>query len=86
MNTFLISAITKGWPPILLVAALLSWGGIAEPAPPLDPQLLEAAEQGDLALVSALLKKGADVHEKTPFGGTALERAARSGHLNVVSL
>src|SRR5271165_1131162 len=43
-----------------------------------------AAARGHLAMVQALLAKGAEVNAKTPGGWTALMKAAEGGHLAVV--
>ena len=43
-----------------------------------------AAACGHLAMVQALLAKGAEVNAKTPGGWTALMNAAEGGHLAVV--
>jgi Ankyrin repeats (3 copies) len=46
--------------------------------------LINAANNGDLASVKALLAKGADVNAKTSYGWTALICASQHGHLEVV--
>ncbi len=51
-----------------------------------EPELLEAAEAGDIAAVEALLAAGAQVNDASPSGETALMRATSKGRLNVVRL
>ena len=49
-----------------------------------DEDLLNAARQGDLPTVKALIDKGAPIEAKTPYGQTPLYLAAMSGHETVV--
>ncbi|MCM3869666.1 MAG: ankyrin repeat domain-containing protein [Pyrinomonadaceae bacterium] len=76
-------------PIVLLVLALLF---ISSPAPAqnaqqeLNDQMWEAVRKGDVALVTALLDKGADVNAKFRYGTTALFKAAERGHTEVVKL
>ena len=76
-------------PIILLVLALLS---ISTSAPAqnaqqeLNDQMWEAVRKGDVALVTALLDKGADVNAKFRYGTTALFKAAERGHTEVVKV
>jgi len=49
-----------------------------------NADLLEAARQGDLAAVKALLAKGGDLETKTAYGQTPLYLAAMQGHPEVV--
>uniref|UniRef100_A0A7S2XEP6 Uncharacterized protein n=1 Tax=Lotharella oceanica TaxID=641309 RepID=A0A7S2XEP6_9EUKA len=49
-----------------------------------DRQLIELAEKGDLAGVKTLLARGAHVEARDKFQFTALIRAAKSSHLEVV--
>ena len=76
--------------PIILVSLTLLF--ISSPAPAqsaqqqLNDQMWEAVRQGDLALVTALLDKGADVNAKFRYGTTALFKAAERGHTDVVKL
>eukprot|EP00899_Mesostigma_viride_P003715 jgi/Mesvir1/13344/Mv24003-RA.1 len=44
-------------------------------------KLIEAAEQGDLAVVRLLVEDGADVNAEDKEGSTALMAAARTGHV-----
>lgn len=46
--------------------------------------LIRAASSGDLALVIALVKAGADINKSSPGDGTPLIMAAKNGHLAVV--
>jgi ankyrin repeat protein len=52
----------------------------------LNDQMWEAVRKGDVALVTALLDKGADVNAKFRYGATALFKAAERGHTDVVKL
>lgn len=52
----------------------------------LNDQLFEATRKGDVAAVTALLDKGADVNAKFRYGTTALFKAAERGHVAVVKL
>lgn len=76
-------------PIILLVMAMLF---VSPPAPAqnakqeLNDQMWEAVRKGDVALVTALLDKGADVNSKFRYGTTALFKAAERGHTEVVKL
>src|SRR5262245_37987103 len=53
---------------------------------PLGDELITAAKRGDVAAVTALLDKGADVNAKTPYGVTALIAAADKGHAEVIKV
>src|SRR5687767_5877711 len=75
--------------PFLLLFALL----LAPPAvsaqdakQALNDQFFEAARKGDVAAVTALLDKGAEVNAKFRYGATALFKAAERGHADVVKL
>ncbi len=76
-------------PIILFILALLS---ISTSAPAqnakqeLNDQMWEAVRKGDVALVTALLDKGADVNAKFRYGSTALFKAAERGHTEVVKV
>ncbi len=63
-------------------------GGPATPAaPPVKPpEIVVAADKGDLTTVRALLEKGAGVDAPTGDGSTALMAASARGHLPVVQL
>jgi hypothetical protein len=52
----------------------------------LNDQFWEAVRQGDVANVTALLDKGADVNAKFRYGTTALFKAAERGHVEVVKI
>jgi len=52
----------------------------------LNEQLWEATRRGDVAAVTALLDKGADVNAKFRYGTTALFKAAERGNVEVVKL
>src|SRR5688572_19093113 len=76
-------------PIILLTLALLliPSGANAQNAPKeLNDQMWEAVRKGDVALVTALLDKGADVNAKFRYGTTALFKAAERGHTEVVKV
>ncbi|MBA3568701.1 MAG: ankyrin repeat domain-containing protein [Pyrinomonadaceae bacterium] len=74
--------------PIILLMLVLLF--ISSPAPAqnaqhqLNDQMWEAVRKGDVALVTALLDKGADVNAKFRYGATALFKAAERGHTEVV--
>jgi hypothetical protein len=57
-----------------------------DPKQQLNDQLFEAVRKGDVAAVTALLDKGADVNAKFRYGATALFKAAERGHAEVVKL
>jgi ankyrin repeat protein len=52
----------------------------------LNDQMWEAARRGDVAAVTAMLDKGADVNAKFRYGATALFKAAERGNTEVVKL
>lgn len=52
----------------------------------LNDQFWEAVRKGDLAAVTTLLDKGADVNAKFRYGATALFKAAERGHTDIVKL
>src|SRR5678815_3066036 len=69
----------------LIVASLLAlpvWAADRKT----DLALLDAAEQGDVASVEALLQQGASVATRNSQGNTALGYASRGGHLEVAKL
>lgn len=47
---------------------------------------MKAAAVGDVGRIKALLDNGADVNQKIMCQGTALEKAAEAGHLEVVKV
>jgi hypothetical protein len=69
---------------ILLIGPLLVLG--QNPKQELNDQFWEAVRKGDLASVTALLDKGADVNAKFRYGATALFKAAERGHVEIVKL
>lgn len=75
--------------PLLLLVALLLIP-LATPAQnskqELNDQFWEAVRKGDVAAVTGLLDKGADVNAKFRYGQTALFKAAERGHAEVVKL
>jgi hypothetical protein len=75
-------------PFLLLIALLLA--ALATPAQTskqeLNDQFWEAVRKGDVAAVTALLDKGADVNARFRYGTTALFKAAERGHTEVVKL
>ena len=50
----------------------------------INQKLILAVEKGELDKFKTLLKKGADVNAKTPFGIRPLMAAARGDNLNIV--
>jgi hypothetical protein len=66
--------------------ALLFAQGTTNPKQELNDQLFEAVRKGDVAAVTALLDKGADVNAKFRYGQTALFKAAERGYANVVKV
>ncbi len=77
---------------ILLTTLLFSWFPTWFPTSAqnanqeLNDQMWEAVRKGDVALVTALLDKGADVNAKFRYGATALFKAAERGHTEVVKV
>jgi len=57
-----------------------------DPKQALNDQLYEAVRRGDVAGVTALLDKGADVNAKFRYGATALFKAAERGNVEIVKL
>src|SRR5262245_33116784 len=68
----------------LLLAATAAFGQTSKQE--LNDQFCEAVRKGDLAAVTALLDKGADVNAKFRYGATALFKAAERGHTEIVKL
>jgi len=68
------------------VQALLKWGADVNAKEIYDETtaLMWAAEKGHTDTVQALLAKGADVNTKDIFGQTALIRAKKKGHKEIV--
>jgi len=56
------------------------------PKQELNDQLYEAVRKGDVAAVTALLDKGADVNAKYRYGTTALFKAAERGNAEVAKV
>src|SRR5690242_17424716 len=52
----------------------------------LNDQLFEAVRKGDVAAVTALLDKGADVNAKFRYGTTALFKAAERGNAEIAKV
>ena len=52
----------------------------------LNDKFWEAVRQGDLASVTSLLDRGAEVNAKFRYGATALFKAAERGHTEIVKL
>ena len=72
---------------VLLTLAFISGVAFAQASKQeLNDQFWEAVRQGDLAAVTALLDKGADVNAKFRYGATALFKAAERGHTEIVKL
>jgi dipeptidyl aminopeptidase/acylaminoacyl peptidase/ankyrin repeat protein/outer membrane protein assembly factor BamB len=74
---------------IAKVACILKWfetHRLSAEKVALSEELLSAARKGDVAMVRALLIKGADVNARSSYGVTALSFAADKGHLDVVKL
>jgi len=65
--------------------AILCTGVLANSAVP-EPELVKAAEIGDVVKVQSLLRQGASVDQTGRYGSTALMRAADHGHREVVAL
>ena len=86
MRTQRIPVIAKQWLGVILLLALLPWGGIAGAVPTLDEQLVQAAAHSDLELVKTLLGQGADVNATDELGRTALMEAAWTGNLEAAKL
>ncbi|MCJ1455007.1 hypothetical protein MMC28_005361 [Mycoblastus sanguinarius] len=51
-----------------------------------DKQFLKAVEGGDITMIKKTLEKGAHVSASDRYGGTALERAAKSNNKRIVQL
>lgn len=72
---------------VLLSFLLISNAAFAQTSKQeLNEQFWEAVRKGDLAAVTALLDKGADVNAKFRYGATALFKAAERGHTEIVKL
>jgi ankyrin repeat protein len=63
---------------LLLPAQLLGFGA--------DGRLMDAAEEGDQALVRQLIERGVDVNAKGVDGTTALHHAVHSEHLQIADM
>jgi ankyrin repeat protein len=74
--------------PLLLLIALLGAGPApaAETRDPNEPELLYAADTGDIGKVKSLLDSGIDVNTHGLKRLSALNWAAYSGHLDIVQL
>ncbi len=72
---------------VLLTLAFIASIAFAQaPKQELNDQFYEAVRRGDLAAVTTLLDKGADVNAKFRYGATALFKAAERGHTEIVKL
>jgi len=72
---------------VLLTFLLISSTAFAQNSKQqLNDEFWEAVRKGDLAAVTALLDKGADVNAKFRYGATALFKAAERGHTEIVKL
>jgi len=72
---------------VLLTFLLISSTAFAQNSKQqLNDEFWEAVRKGDLAAVTALLDKGADVNAKFRYGSTALFKAAERGHAAIVKL
>lgn len=72
---------------VLLAVLLISSTAFAQNSKQqLNDDFWEAVRKGDLAAVTALLDKGADVNAKFRYGATALFKAAERGHTEIVKL
>lgn len=69
---------------LLLLAAIPVLAQDAKQA--LNDQMWEAVRRGDVAAVTSLLDKGADVNAKFRYGATALFKAAERGNADIVKL
>ena len=67
----------------VVVAAFALWGTVVSGA---DLRVVEAARNGDTAVVRALVQKRADVKASEPDGTTALHWAVRAGDADLVAL
>jgi len=67
-----------------LLSMLLLFGWVLSVYAGNGQDLINAAENGDVAKVKVLLAKGADVNAKANNGATALIMASQNGHLEVV--
>jgi hypothetical protein len=75
--------------PLFLILALVIFASpilAQDPKQKLNDQFWEAVRAGDVAQVTELLDKGADVNAKFRYGATALFKAAERGHTEVVKL
>ena len=72
---------------VLLALAFISSVALAQTSKQeLNDQFWEAVRRGDVAAVTALLDKGADVNARFRYGATALFKAAERGHTEIVKL
>jgi len=67
----------------LLVAVVFI---LATACPTTASSLMEAASKGDTEKVQALLAHGADVNAQTIYGETALIKAEKRGHREIIQL
>jgi ankyrin repeat protein len=65
---------------VVSYALTLGWNGLQR------PDLVQAIQARDLALVQRMLAEGTDVNQPTPQGATPLHFAARSGQMTITRL
>jgi len=68
----------------LFLGSVLAFG--QDPKQALNDQLYEAVRKGDVAAVTSLLEKGADVNARFRYGATALFKAAERGNVEIVKI
>jgi ankyrin repeat protein len=71
---------------LLSLVALLFPQGANNSKQELNDQLYEAVRKGDVAAVTSLLDRGADVNAKFRYGATALFKAAERGNAEVTKV
>ena len=70
----------RWWSGVVLVLVLLNHALAIDAGRERNFQLLDAAREGHLGRVQALLQSGATVNVRNRFGNTPLLYAARGGH------
>lgn len=86
MNIRRIRVSAKGLLVVALVLAMLFGLAVAGDRTSLDEELVETAAKGDLPRVKGLLDLGTSVNARDRMGKTALIRAARGRHADVVKV
>lgn len=84
METHAIQSILKRLFCVALIIALSQWTLAAGESSPLDTQLLEAASQGDSALVAELVTRGAHINAQDKDGVSALMKASVNRNVDAV--